>query len=86
MSQLSKLFVDHHEFSILGRYSVRIDRTIVVEPVKPLTEDAYSRLVNDHPFINRIGIQPTDSNQSLEYEGPYACKRVFGVLVFNRVS
>ncbi|MBA2175500.1 hypothetical protein H0266_11405 [Halobacillus locisalis] len=86
MAQLSKLFLDQQELSLLGRYSVRIDRTIVVEPFKPLTEDTCQRILNSQMLINRIGIQGAESMDSVEYEGPYSCKRVFGVLVFSRVS
>ena len=86
MAQLSKLFLDHQELSLLGRYSVRIDRTIVVEPFKPLTEDTCQRILNSQLLFDRIGIQGPESMDSVEYDGPYACKRVFGVLVFSRVS
>ncbi|ASF40450.1 hypothetical protein SAMN05216353_10565 [Halobacillus alkaliphilus] len=83
MAQLSKLYLDREELHILGRYCVRIDRTIVVEPSRQLTEDTFQRIMVSKPTISKISIQNEDVVPLIEYDGPYTFERVYGVLVFK---
>lgn len=86
MAQLTKLLLDQDELPIFGRYSVRIDKTIVVEPLRHLTEDTFKRILKSKPIVNTIGIETTDVPSTLTFEGPYLFKRVNGILIFNRTA
>ncbi|MGI8315493.1 hypothetical protein [Halobacillus mangrovi] len=84
MAQITRLFLDQDELSIFGRYSVRLDQTIVIEPVRQLTETTFKRIMDTKPTISKIRIKNPDVKPFLEYPGPYTFKRVHGVLVFTR--
>lgn len=83
---LTKIILDHLEFSIKARYSVRIDKTIVVEPLIRITEDTFNRFFYDKPVIDCISIHNPDSPSLLTYEGPYKFERMNGLLIFTLCS
>lgn len=80
---LTKIILDRLEFSIQARYSVRIDKTIVVEPLIRITEDTFNRFLHDKPVIHSISIHNPDSPSLLTYRGPYKFERLNGLLVFK---
>ncbi|GEN54447.1 hypothetical protein [Halobacillus faecis] len=80
---LTKLILDHLEFSIKARYSVRIDQTIVVEPLIRITEDTFNRFLYDKPVIDCISIHNPDFPSLLTYKGPYTFERLNGLLIFK---
>ncbi|MBH0230864.1 hypothetical protein [Halobacillus yeomjeoni] len=86
MAQLSRLFLDMEELSVFGRYSVRIDQTIVIEPKRQLTETTFRRIQETKPVIHHISIKDAEVKPFLEFKGPYRFKKVNGVLVFERVA
>ncbi|WP_226580652.1 hypothetical protein [Halobacillus litoralis] len=79
--------MDETELPISGRYSVRIDKTIVVEPLRHLTEDTFRRILHERSMIQCIGIQTTEADvpELLKYDGPYSSERVNGILIFKRM-
>ncbi|MGP4061247.1 hypothetical protein [Halobacillus sp. H74] len=83
---MEKLVLDDEELSILARYSVRVDQTIVVEPLKRLTEDTVNRILENNSTVKKVGIQASDLSSPLTFEGPYMFKRVNGILIFNRTA
>lgn len=80
---LTKIILDRLEFSIRARYSVRIDKTIVVEPLIRITEDTFNRFLQDKPIIHCISIHNPEFPSLLTYEGPYKFERLNGLLIFK---
>lgn len=85
MPHLTKLLLEQNEWSLPGRYSVRIDRTIVIEPLRQLTEDTFKHMLNVQT-IHSIGILNSEAPSIEKYEGPFSFQRVNGILIFKPVS
>lgn len=86
MAQLTRLFLDQEELALFGRYSVRIDRTIVVEPVRQLTETTFKRLMDSRPVVHKVTIENPDIKPYIEYNGPYQFKKNHGLLIFSPIE
>ncbi|WP_075035355.1 hypothetical protein [Halobacillus dabanensis] len=86
MPHLTKLLLEQNEWSLPGRYSVRIDRTIVIEPLRQLTEDTFKQMLNVHATIHSIGIKNSEVPSIEKYDGPFSFQRVNGILIFKPVS
>lgn len=84
--QLTKLILDQKELSITARYSVRIDQTIVVEPLKQITEDTIRRILKTHSIIQSIRIHRPDLPSLEKFEGPYIFECFNGILIFTPSS
>ncbi|MGV2621465.1 hypothetical protein QRD89_14575 [Halobacillus sp. ACCC02827] len=83
---MTKLLLDQDELSITGRYSVRIDKTIVIEPLRHLTEDTFRNLLRSKAIVKRIGIRRQEDESFLTFDGPYSFRRVNGILIFQRTA
>ncbi|CDQ19193.1 hypothetical protein SAMN05192559_101154 [Halobacillus karajensis] len=86
MPQLTKLLLEHKELSLSARYSVRIDRTIVIEPLRQLTEDTFKRVLDNLESIHTIGIENAEDSSVEKYVGPFHFSRVNGILIFKPAS
>ena len=84
--RLTKLILDQKELSITARYSVRIDQTIVVEPLKQITEDTFKRILTSKSIIQSVGIHSPERSSLLKFEGPYIFERLNGILIFKPSS
>ncbi|RWZ51379.1 hypothetical protein EQV77_16600 [Halobacillus fulvus] len=82
MAQITKLFLNNLEFSCLANYSIRIDQTVVVEPVKPLPETTYQKMLQS-VYFTRVALK-TMEDTMIECSGSYILKKVYGVLVFTK--
>ncbi|MYL20929.1 hypothetical protein GLW04_13580 [Halobacillus litoralis] len=83
---VTKLLLDQTELPVSGRCSVRIDKTIVVEPFRHLTEDTFRRILKEKALIQRIRLESEEEGFPQEYEGPYTSKRTNGILIFTRTA
>ncbi|RDY71545.1 hypothetical protein DXT76_05880 [Halobacillus trueperi] len=86
MPQLTKLLLEHKELTLSARYSVRIDRTIVIEPLRQLTEDTFRNVLNQKKSVHKIAIENADSAAIEKYEGPFRFCRMNGILIFKPMA
>ncbi|WLR49238.1 hypothetical protein LC065_08850 [Halobacillus litoralis] len=85
MPQLTKLLLEHKELTLRARYSVRIDRTIVIEPLRQLTEDTFRNVLNKKS-VHKIAIMNADNASIEKYEGPFRFCRMNGILIFKPMA
>ncbi|WP_406944721.1 hypothetical protein ACJA3J_17335 [Halobacillus sp. SY10] len=86
MPQLTKLLLEHTELVLSARYSVRIDRTIVIEPLRQLTEDTFRNVLDNKGSVHTIGIENADGTSIEKYDGPFQFCRMNGILIFKPVG
>ncbi|UOQ45630.1 hypothetical protein MUN89_06755 [Halobacillus salinarum] len=77
--------MDDWQLNVEGHVSVRIDKTIVIEPIRQMTEDSLKRFIRYQTLIQKVIINTKETMAPIELFGPYQLKRSFGILVLKRI-
>ncbi|MCP3026509.1 hypothetical protein [Halobacillus sp. A5] len=80
---IKELYFGKKKLKISGRFSVRIDDTIVIEPYKA-PEAKINQYIGENKRADKVAVKSYYGVPPRELNGPYFMKRMHGLLVLGK--
>ncbi|MCP3031912.1 hypothetical protein LF817_11205 [Halobacillus sp. A1] len=80
---IKELYFGKKKLKIHGRYSVRIDNTIVIEP-SDAPEEQIDQYIGEQKKADKVSVKSYYGVPPRELPGPYVMKKSLGLLILGK--